>query len=114
MIFAAQAETLLHFYRKSMPKVYHQMNLMKQLIASPGGVEKQDGPFTMMPSHGFSKIILGPDVKHLRVIRAEGVAWSDWKNAARVQSDIRRSCAVKETPTIPLPFAKMSGGAVYA
>jgi mannose-1-phosphate guanylyltransferase len=107
MVFAAQAETLLHLYRKSMPKVYGQMSAMKQLLTSPGGIEKLDGQFTRLPSYGFSKTILEPNVKHLRVIRAEGIAWSDWGNAVRVQSDIQRFCTAKETPPVPLPFAKM-------
>jgi mannose-1-phosphate guanylyltransferase len=88
MVFAAQAETLLHLYRKSIPKVYHQVDLMKQLITSPGGIEKLDGQFTRLPSCGFSKTIMEPNAKHLRVIRAEGVAWSDWGNQSRVVSDL--------------------------
>ncbi len=90
MVFTAQAETLLHLYRKSLPKMYHQMNLMKQLVTSPGGIEKLDGQFTRLPSHGFSKTILEPNAKHLRVIRAEGVAWSDWGNQSRVTSDLSK------------------------
>lgn len=90
MVFAAQAETLLHLFRKSLPKVYHQMNLMKQLITSPGGIEKLDGQFTRLPSYGFSKTIMEPNAKHLRVIRAEGVTWSDWGNQSRVTSDLSK------------------------
>jgi mannose-1-phosphate guanylyltransferase len=90
MVFAAQAEALLHLYRKSLPKVYHQMNLMKQLVTSPGGIEKLDGQFTRLPSYGFSKTILEPNAKHLRVIRAEGVVWSDWGNQSRVTSDLSK------------------------
>ena len=90
MVFAAQAETLLHLYRKSLPKVYHQMNLMKQLVTSPGGIEKLDGQFTRLPSYGFSKTIMEPNAKHLRVIRAEGVTWSDWGNQSRVMSDLSK------------------------
>jgi mannose-1-phosphate guanylyltransferase len=88
MVFAAQAETLLHLYRKSLPKVYQQVDLMKQLITSPGGIERMDGQFTRLPSYGFSKTILEPNAKHLRVIRAEGIAWSDWGNQSRVASDL--------------------------
>jgi mannose-1-phosphate guanylyltransferase len=90
MVFAAQAETLLHLYRKSIPQVYHQVDLMKQLITSPGGIEKLDGQFTSLPSYGFSKTIMQPNAKHLRVIRAEGVAWSDWGNQSRVTSDLSK------------------------
>ena len=90
MVFATQAETLLHLYRKSLPKVYHQMNLMKQLVTSPGGIEKLDGQFTRLPSYGFSKAIMEPNAKHLRVIRAEGVTWSDWGNQSRVASDLSK------------------------
>ena len=113
MVFSAFAETLLRLFRKSMPKMYRQMSLMKQLITSPGGIEKLDGQFTRLPSYGFSKTIMEPNTKHLRVIRVEGVAWSDWGNAARIQSDIQNFCAVKGTPPDPLPFAKISGAAVY-
>jgi mannose-1-phosphate guanylyltransferase len=88
MVFAAQAETLLHLYRKSMPKVYHQVESLKQLITSPGGMERLDGQYTGLPSYGFSKTILEPNTKHLRVIRAEGVTWSDWGNQSRVTSDL--------------------------
>ena len=90
MVFAAQAETLLHLYRKSLPKVYHQMNSMKQLLTSPGGIENIDGQFMKLPAHGFSKTILEPNAKHLRVIRAEGIAWSDWGNQTRVMSDLSK------------------------
>jgi len=90
MVFAARAETLLHLYRKSVPKVYHQVESMKQLLISPGGIEKLDGQFTRLPSYGFSKTILEPNTKHLRVIRAEGVAWSDWGNQSRVKSDLSK------------------------
>jgi mannose-1-phosphate guanylyltransferase len=108
MVFAASAETLLHLYQKSMPKLYHQMESMKQLITSPGGIEKLDGQFTRLPSYGFSKAIMEPNAKHLRVIRAEGVAWSDWGNAARIQSDIQNIGAVKGTPPVHLPSSKIS------
>ena len=90
MVFAARADALLHLYRKSMPKMYHQMKSMKQLLVSPGGIAKLDGQFTRLPSYGFSKMILEPNAKHLRVIRAEGVAWSDWGNQDRVVSDISK------------------------
>jgi mannose-1-phosphate guanylyltransferase len=90
MVFAAQTETLLHLYRKSLPKIYHQMESMKQLITSPGGIEKLDGQFTRLPSYGFSKTIMEPNAKHLRVIRAEGVVWSDWGNQSRVTSDLSK------------------------
>ena len=90
MVFAAQADTLLHLYRKSIPQVYHQVNLMKQLITSPGEIERLDGQFTRLPSYGFSKTIMEPNAKHLRVIRAEGVVWSDWGNQSRVASDLSK------------------------
>jgi mannose-1-phosphate guanylyltransferase len=90
MVFAARADTLLHLYRKSMPKVYHQMKSMKQLLVSPGGTAKLDGQFTRLPSYGFSKMILEPNAKHLRVIRAEGVTWSDWGNQDRIVSDLSK------------------------
>ena len=90
MVFAAQAETLLHLFRKSLPKVFHQVESVKQLITSPGGIEKLDGPFTRLPSYGFSKTIMEPNAKHLRVIRAEGIAWSDWGNQSRVASDLSK------------------------
>jgi mannose-1-phosphate guanylyltransferase len=108
MVFSAYAETLLHLYRKSMPKVYHQFKSMKKILTSPGGIEKLDGQFTRLPSYGFSKTIMEPNAKHLRVIRAEGVTWSDWGNAARIQSDIQSFDAIKGTPPVPLPFAKIS------
>ena len=63
---------------------------MKQLLISPSGIEKLDGQFTRLPSYGFSKTILEPNTKHLRVIRAEGVAWSDWGNQSRVKSDLSK------------------------
>ena len=90
MVFAVQAQTLLHLYRKSLPKVYHQMNVMKSLVTSPDGIEKLDGQFTRLPSYGFSKTIIEPNAKHLRVIRAEGVTWSDWGNQSRVKSDLSK------------------------
>lgn len=90
MVFAAQAETLLQLYRKSIPKLFHQVESMKQLLNSPGGIEKLDGQFTRLPSYGFSKTILEPNIKHLRVIRAEGVAWSDWGNQSRVSNDLSK------------------------
>ncbi len=90
MVFAAYAETLLSLYRKSMPKVYHQMNSMKELITSPGGIERLDDQFARLPSDGFSKAILEPNAKHLRVIRAEGVTCSDWGNQDRVVSDLSK------------------------
>jgi mannose-1-phosphate guanylyltransferase len=90
MVFAAQAETVLHLYRKSLPKVYHQVESMKQLLTSPGGIEKLDGQFTRLPSYGFSKTIIEPNAKRLRVIRAEGVTWSDWGNQSRVTSDLSK------------------------
>jgi len=90
MVFAAHAETMLHLYRKSIPKVYRQVESMRQLLISPGGIEKLDGQFTSLPSCGFSKTILEPNTKHLRVIRAEGVGWSDWGNQSRVMSDLSK------------------------
>lgn len=88
MVFAARADTLLGLFRKSTPKLYDQMEAMKQLITSPGGMAQLDGQYTRLPSYGFSKAILEPNAKHLRVIRAEGVTWSDWGNQDRVESDL--------------------------
>jgi hypothetical protein len=68
--------------------VYHQVDLMKPLITSPGGIEKLDGQYTRLPAYGFSKTIMEPNAKHLRVIRAEGTAWSDWGNQSRVARDL--------------------------
>lgn len=90
MVFAARAETLLHLYRKSIPKMYRQVESLKQVLTAPGGIERLDGQFTRLPSYGFSKTILEPNAKHLRVIRAEGVAWSDWGNQSRVTSDLSK------------------------
>jgi mannose-1-phosphate guanylyltransferase len=90
MVFAARAETLLHLYRRSMPKIYQQMISMKQLLATPGGTEKLDGQFTRLSSHGFSKSILEPNAKYLRVIRTEGVTWSDWGQQDRIVSDLSK------------------------
>jgi hypothetical protein len=80
----------MHLYRKSLPKVYHQVESMKQLVTSPGGIEKLDGQFTRLLSYGFSKTIMEPNAKHLRVIRAEGITWSDWGNQSRVASDLSK------------------------
>jgi hypothetical protein len=63
---------------------------MKQLLISPGGIQKLNGQFTGLPSYGFSRTILEPNAKHLRVIRAEGVTWSDWGNQYRVASDLSK------------------------
>jgi hypothetical protein len=66
------------------------MKSMKQLLVSPGGTAKLDGQFTRLPSYGFSKTILEPNAKYLRVIRAEGVTWSDWGQQDRVVSDLSK------------------------
>ncbi len=63
---------------------------MKQLLTSPGGIQKLDGQFTRLPSFGFSKTILEPNAKHLRVIRTEGVVWSDWGNKSHVANDLSK------------------------
>ena len=88
MVFAGSAQALLHLYRKSLPKLYDQMISMKQLLTSPGGIDKLNGQFTGLPSYSFSRTILEQNAKHLRVIRAEGVAWSDWGNPNRVASEL--------------------------
>ena len=90
LVFAASAEALLHLYRKSLPKMYSQMKSMKQLLTSPGGIERLNGQFTRLPSHGFSRTMLEPNAKYLRVIRAEGVTWSDWGNPYRVASELSK------------------------
>ena len=90
MVFAARADTLLGLFRKSTRKLYDQMDAMKRLITSPGGMAQLDGQYTRLPSYGFSKAILEPNAKHLRVIRAEGVTWSDWGNQDRVVSDLSK------------------------
>jgi len=61
MVFAGSAQALLHLYRKSLPKLYDQMISMKQLLISPGGIEKLNGQFTGLPSYGFSRTILEPN-----------------------------------------------------
>jgi mannose-1-phosphate guanylyltransferase len=90
MVFVASAKALLHLYRKSLPQVYNQMKSMKQLLTSPGGIERLNGQFTRLPSYGFSRTMLEPNAKHLRVIRAEGVTWNDWGNQYRVASDLSK------------------------
>jgi hypothetical protein len=37
----------------------------------------------------------------LRAVKMQGVYWSDWGDAARIQSDIQRFCAVPSTPPVP-------------
>ena len=90
MVVAARAETLLYLYRKAIPKVYRRILSMKRLLTSPGGLEQLNGQFTGLPTFGFAKTILEQNAKRLRVIRAEGVTWSDWGNQDRVISDLSR------------------------
>ncbi len=100
MVFAAQVKTLLGLYRKSMPKLNGRMETIKSLITSPNGLAQVDGQFTRLPSEGFSKAILEPNAKHLRVIRAEGVTWSDWGNQDRVVNDLSKMAIALYQPGV--------------
>ncbi|MGD0339066.1 MAG: hypothetical protein ABSB78_09780 [Bacteroidota bacterium] len=60
------------------------------LVDEEKGAGSRFGQFTRLPSEGFSKAILEPNAKHLRVIRVEGVSWSDWRNQDRVVNDLSK------------------------
>ena len=62
----------------------------------------------------FSSSILEKNPIGLCTLRMQGAYWSDWGDAARIQSDIQQFCTIKEISAVPLPFIKEANAAAYA
>lgn len=108
MVIVSKAKTLLALFETFTPTVYQAFWGIRDVLGSSLEAHIVEEVYSRLSPMNFSYSILERNPVGLHTVRIEGVYWNDWGDAARIQSDIQHFCAVKGTPTVPLPFAKMS------
>jgi mannose-1-phosphate guanylyltransferase len=114
MVVVSKAKTLLTSFKIFTPTVYHAFWEIRDVLGTSLEAHVIEKVFLSLSPMNFSYSILENNPAGLCTVGVQGVYWSDWGNAARIQSDIRRFCTVKETPEALLPYANMSDATVYA
>lgn len=94
MIIVSKAKTLLTLFKVFTPTVYQAFWGIRDVLGSSLEASIVEALYSRLSPMNFSYSILGKNPFGLLTIPVQGVYWSDWGNAARIRSDIRRFCPV--------------------
>jgi mannose-1-phosphate guanylyltransferase len=114
MVVVSRAKTLLTLFETFTPTVYQAFWEIRDVLGLSCEARIVEEVFSKLPPMNFSYSILEKNPVGLRAVKVEGVYWSDWGDAARIQRDINHFCTERAAHVVPLHFAKMSGAAVFA
>jgi len=73
------------------PRLLRAFGPVRRALGSTREAATADRVYATLPEVNFSERVLTPAVGRLGVVRVKGVEWSDWGNADRVFTTIRRS-----------------------
>jgi len=94
MVIVSTAKTLLTLFKVFTPTVYQAFWGIRDVLGSSLEASIVEELYSRLSPMNFSYSILGKNPVGLRTITVQGVYWSNWGNAARIQSDIQRFCLV--------------------
>jgi mannose-1-phosphate guanylyltransferase len=88
MVTIAKVATLERLFRKHTPELFKYLERWKPVLENDDPI--LEAAFEKMPSRNFSVHLLERAIKVLRVVRIDGVYWSDWGNTDRIIFDLMR------------------------
>jgi len=89
-ILVGRARTVLALYQLLTPALVAEFGYVRSQLGSPEESDLLDEVYTHLPAVNFSQAILVPSAPRLAVLPVQGVYWSDWGNAQRLQRDLAR------------------------
>ncbi len=110
MVIVGKVKTLLSSFKNFTPMLYEAFWGIRDVLGSSREEHVVSEVFSKLPPINFSYSVLEKMPVGLRTVRLQGVYWSDWGDAVRIQSDVHCFCSAKKT--LPLSFAKMTGATV--
>lgn len=88
MVLVARCSTLLAQFRKHLPEIYGKLKDASVRQFGPNMDEALESAFANISSRNISKHLLEKIPERLRVLRVDGVHWSDWGNPDRILGDL--------------------------
>jgi mannose-1-phosphate guanylyltransferase len=87
MVLVARAKVLLELFRELTPALMDAFDPIARDLGSPREAAALRTAYAKLPAVNFSRAILARCPHRLGVLRVQGVYWSDWGDAARIQAD---------------------------
>jgi len=108
MVVISKAKTLLNAFKMFSPTLYQAFWEIRNVLGTSRETPVVEEVFSRISSTNFSHSILEKNPGGLQTVTVRGAYWSDWGDAARIQSDIKHFCAPRQGETLAMPFSNMS------
>ena len=108
MVVISKAKTLLNSFKMFSPQLYQAFWEIRNVLGTSRETPVVEEVFSRISSTNFSHSILEKNPAGLQTVAVRGAYWSDWGDAARIQSDIKHFCAPRQGETVPMPFSNIS------
>jgi mannose-1-phosphate guanylyltransferase len=90
MVIASTVEALWNAGRATVPAVMDRFDELVRAIDTPTESAALESVYDGMPTANFSKDVLERVVDRLMVTRLDGIEWSDWGQAERIEETLSR------------------------
>jgi mannose-1-phosphate guanylyltransferase len=90
LVLVARAEALVALFEAFTPMLMRAFDPIRQALGTPREPTVVRDVYATLPASNFSQTILACCPERLGVLRVDGVYWSDWGDAARIQDDRAR------------------------
>lgn len=101
MVLAARVDTLWAAGRACLPDMMSHFDLLVDMIDTPFERAAVHDVYLSMPCADFSRDVLEREAARCLVTRLDGIEWSDWGRAERVEATIARIAP----PRLPIAHA---------
>ncbi len=105
MVLAARVDTLWDAGRACLPEMMAHFDLLVDMIDTPFERAALHDVYLAMPNADFSRDVLERVPSRCLVARLDGIEWSDWGRAERVEATIARFAAPNPRPPLALVHA---------
>jgi mannose-1-phosphate guanylyltransferase len=112
MVVISKAKTLLNSFKMFSPTLYQAFWEIRNVLGTSRETPVVEEVFSRISSTNFSHSILEKNPSGLQTVTVRGAYWSDWGDAARIQSDIKHFCAPRQGETLPMSFSNISDATV--
>lgn len=106
MVIVSKAQTLLESFKNYTPSVYREFWNAREVLGSSREQFAIEKVYSNIPPVNFSESILGKRPVGLHAIKLQGVTWSDWGDAARIQRDIQLYCNTPSADSLQYSVGK--------
>jgi mannose-1-phosphate guanylyltransferase len=90
-VMVGRVAAFLDLIAAGVPRLLRAFEPIRRALGSRREAPVAERVYATLPEVNFSERVLVPAADHLGVVRVKGVEWSDWGNADRVFTTIRRS-----------------------